>query len=401
VSIDIKHFDAVFGIFQGVQPCDTVRQMLMRVRETVERHIWIAPVGLCKVGNGKADSKDLLESQKQLFSQHIKNLSSVGLSGNIDGNFSPIALETYCKFGARINWGNSNYRDEIIKGLKNEGHNIILKDLADKKTLKVIRDELKETRDANHAEICEKISASETLTNSEFEALDRKQNKTEIERFKHSKGELQRIYNIDKVTSNLVNASDKGLYPKLQLHYDLTLGRDYVGQKDKERAEKQIENGKGNVFLSDFNKSQYLFKIQTLETLGINKLLQKKEWSNDDPELRAIADKVQACRNDLKKYEIVGISEKMTPIAIAQRLLGMIGLKLPFLKKTGNGRAGKSERVRIYGPAISLYDQLIPDADTPSNKLMGISDGRGSIFQSWLEKDQERFENHYLIVIAA
>jgi hypothetical protein len=401
VSIDVKHFDAVFGIFQGVQPCDTVRQMLMRVRETVERHIWIAPIGLCKVGNGKADYKDLLEPQKQLFNQHIKNLSSVGLSSNINGNFSPIALETYCKFGARINWGNSHYRDEIIKGLKNEGHNIILKDPTDKNTVKVIRDELKETRDTNHTEICEKISASETLTNSEFEALDRKQNKTEIERFKHRKGKLQRIYHTDKVTSDLVKADDKKLYPKLQLHYALTIGRDYVAQKDKEKAEKQIENGKGNVFLSDFNKSQYLFKIQILERLGINKLLQKKQWSNDDPELMAIADQVQACRDGLRKYEIVGISEKMTPIAIAQTLLGMIGLKLPFLKKTGNGRAGKSERVRIYGPAISLYDQLIPDADTPSNKLMGIPDGRGSIFQAWLEKDLERFGNQDLIANAA
>jgi hypothetical protein len=46
VSIDIKgHFSAVWGIFQGVQSANSVRQMLARLRETVDRHIWVRGCG--------------------------------------------------------------------------------------------------------------------------------------------------------------------------------------------------------------------------------------------------------------------------------------------------------------------------------------------------------------------
>jgi hypothetical protein len=51
VSIDIRgYFDSVWGIFQGVQSVNSVRQMLARLRETVDRHIWVREWGMSVVG---------------------------------------------------------------------------------------------------------------------------------------------------------------------------------------------------------------------------------------------------------------------------------------------------------------------------------------------------------------
>lgn len=393
VSIDTVYFDAVFGIFSGVQTPDSVRQSLIRVRDNVPRYIWIANKGLCKVGNGATSYKDIMSSNKQLFGVHIKNLIASGLTDSVDANFSTVALETYCKFAARINWGASHYRSEIINGLKSEGQNVIMRDLTDKPDLKEFLEELKEVRDANYSEECQKISDSEDVTDSEFETLDKQQAKTETERLKHRKGKLSRLYGIPDVTANLVKADDLKLYPKLRLHYFLVWGREFVADRDRQVAQKQIEKDNGKVWVPDFNRSQYLAKVQTMEGLGLSKemidLLTSGTWTKNSPELVAIAEKAMAGRNDLKTLLGITITEKMGTIQIIQTLLGMIGLRLPFLKKTGNGRNGKSERVRVYGPVESLFETFTPDADTPSYLDTDLRDGRGSIFEVWYLKDYE------------
>ncbi|MEA5573110.1 plasmid replication protein, CyRepA1 family [Calothrix sp. UHCC 0171] len=64
VSIDIQgHFQAVWGIFQGVQSANSVRQMLARLRENVDRHIWVRSSGVGTVGNASTSMGSLLASQ--------------------------------------------------------------------------------------------------------------------------------------------------------------------------------------------------------------------------------------------------------------------------------------------------------------------------------------------------
>lgn len=405
VSIDTVYFDAVFGIFNGVQAPDTVRQSLIRVRDNVPRYIWIANKGLNKVGNGKTSYQELMESNKQLFGLHIKNLAASGLQDSIDGNFSTIALETYCKYAARINWGAAHYRTEVINGLRSEGQNIIMLDPTDKKDLKTYREQLKDVRDANYLEYCQKVADSETLTDSEFETLDKQQAKTEAERLQHRKGQLQRLYELPDVTPSLVKGDDSKLYPKLKLHYLLTLGREFLADRDRRVAQKQIEKDNGKVWLPDFNRSQYLAKIQTLEYLGITRemidRLASAQWTKNSPELIAIADKAQSGRESLKTLLGITITEKMGVIQIIQTLLGMLGLKLPFLKKVGNGRKGKSERVRLYGPVQSIFESLLNFADTPSYLDGDMADGRVAIFEGWYLKDYENQVPNLPLLLAA
>jgi alkylated DNA repair dioxygenase AlkB len=95
VSIDIEgHFDGVWGIFQGVQPVNSVRQMLARVRETVDRHIWVREWGMSVVGNGSTTIGGLLRSQHVATQANIALLSAADNAdlSYVDQNFQPESL---------------------------------------------------------------------------------------------------------------------------------------------------------------------------------------------------------------------------------------------------------------------------------------------------------------------
>ncbi len=79
-------------------------------------------------------------------------------------------------------------------------------------------------------------------------------------------------------------------------------------------------------------------------------------------------------RHIIKNYLNVSISEKHTPIAIAQKLLAKIDLKLNYV-----GRLGKRENREC------VYQFVAPD------------DQRDSIFGQWLNRD-ELFQNELVSV---
>ncbi|MHC5761504.1 hypothetical protein [Nostoc sp.] len=73
-------------------------------------------------------------------------------------------------------------------------------------------------------------------------------------------------------------------------------------------------------------------------------------------------------RHVIKNYLNVSISEKLTPVVIAQKLLAKIDLKLDYV-----GRLGKRENREC------VYRFVAPD------------DERDSIFRQWLNRDEASY----------
>jgi hypothetical protein len=71
-----------------------------------------------------------------------------------------------------------------------------------------------------------------------------------------------------------------------------------------------------------------------------------------------------ANRWDIKTALSITISDKDTPIAIAQKLLGKLGLKLTYLRREGSDGA----RQRVYGYTAPM-------------------DGRDYVFAAWIARD--------------
>ncbi|OYE04056.1 plasmid replication protein, CyRepA1 family [Nostoc sp. 'Peltigera membranacea cyanobiont' 232] len=368
VSIDIRgHFDGVWGIFQGVQPVNSVRQMLARVRETVDRHIWVREWGMSVVGNGSTTIGGLLRSQHVATQANIALLSAADNDdySYVDQNFQPESLQTWGKRGSVINVEMRRYRESVLAGLVEDGYTIIdASDVDDDESGAVI-ESVKAASQELYASECQAIANSDELSGAELKKLQDKRAKTKTERHQQRKAELSRRYEVD-VTPDLVEKDDDGWYPQLRMHYYLTLGREFLTTRDAKRAKAQLEAGENSIWKPDFNKGQLLPAVLLLENLNLLQFLTPDVQLRGSDE-KMLEFKVLAVqhRHVIKNYLNVSISEKHTPIAIAQKLLAKIDLKLDYV-----GRLGKRENREC------VYRFVAPD------------DQRDSIFRQWFNWDE-------------
>jgi hypothetical protein len=368
VSIDIKgHFTSVWGIAQGVQPENSVRQALARLREPVDRHIWNSPVGLryARIGNGATTPGGLLRGQHGQTKANITLLaaSDCGEELQIDDNFQPESLWTWAKRASVINSGMTRYRDAIVEGLMADGYQIKYFAPEDDSSRELV-DEVTAIRDMVYQKECEDIVACELPSDSELKAIKEKRAKTPQERYQERKAELVERYG-EEVTPELVRADDDGCYPKLRLYYYMTVGNLFLPARDARRAKAQLEAGEGDIWKPDFNKGQLLPTVRLLENLNVLELLKlDRFWKGTDPFLQEMAATVKKHKQIIKNYLKLTVSDKDSPIAIAQKLLSKLGLKLTFMGKEG----ARGAQQRVYS-------------------FMGIEDGREDLMKRWLDRE--------------
>lgn len=327
VSLDLKgHFTSCWGIFQGVQAESSARQALSRLREPVPRHLWSAPYGIEKIGNGATSIKSLLASQHKSTRTNIRLLQDAAFD-NLDLNFQPESLVAWARMAVRVNLGMRRYRESILDGLKAEGHCIIeVPDGNDDE----LKDAIATTQSALHTAEAEAIAVACDITQPEFEKLQEQRAKTKEERYQERKYALLRRYAMS-VTPDLVLKDDDGWHPQLRLHYFLTLGKEYLPRRDSQRARSQFDKGDGAVFLPDFNRGQLSASVVFLEKLGILELLDGHEITGSDQVLQHLSNMAQANRWAIKAVLGLTINEADKPIVIAQKLLGKCRLKLTNL----------------------------------------------------------------------
>ena len=374
VSIDIKgHFTSVWAIAQGTQTVEAVCQALARLRDDVPRHLWASERGLEKVGNGATFLKALLNSQHKLCKANIQLLMVADADDEftgLDTDFQPESLNTWAKRACLVNRGMRQYRESIIKKLLKEGYSIdphSREDEGEAITPDEVKAEVKETQQENYQFHCEEVAAAETPSPSEQAELERKQAKTTTERQRQRKGELVKLYGDGVVTPELVEKDDKGWYAKLRLHYYLTVGAEFLTERDKRRLLKMIKAGEGSVFKPDVNKQLRGAKTKTLEIINLTQFL--------DPEREFTSESLAEWQKTLisQRYDILtltGISispdKNETPIQLAQRILSQLfGLKLECIGKRGE----RSNQIRVYRGC------------SPN------PDGRQEIFERWWERD--------------
>ena len=370
VSIDIEgHFTSVWAIAQGVQPIDSVRQALARLREPVARHIWAKTYGFGKIGNGSTSVKSILASQKKAVRANIRLLQDADLE-DIDIDFQPASLITWAKMAARINLGMANYRQSLIEALQADGHILIE---ADAVAADGVKEAVEAAQHENHTADAVATEQSLPMTQKEYEVSIEKKTKTKAERRRERKYQLEQRYGIP-CTENLVLKDDDGWYPKLRLHYYLTVGREYLSSRDKAKLKSAAEKGQGSVFIPDVNRTQISAAVVTLEKLGlvdlINSLIQNGvEVKGNDEILQKMAAIATANIWLIKAILNITINEKDTPVAMAQRLLDKLGLNLEYLRREGS----RGNQQRVYG-------------------FVDPGDGRTDVFNNWLVRDTEAAE---------
>jgi hypothetical protein len=376
VSIDAKHFDAVFAISHGVQSVNAFCQTLARVRSNIPRYIWVSEYSPNRIGNGSTDLKQLLAGEHFKAKNTIRLLQSVGLreipefSFLEDGEKYSPSLSLWGKNAVKINLEAKNYRELLMRKLENEGYNIIPIASGDKESIESLKNEIKSAKNENYSGHKAAVLEADSLSNSEYNSLKEKRELSEGERNQLKRARIERTYGIN-LTDELITKDDDGWYPQIRLHYFLTVGNDFLGDRDEKKLDNSLENGEGKIFKPDMNRSLLSAKINLLKVLNVEQFFSDREFTGDD-----LADWFER----LKKYPasqikaVLGFTLSMgdTPIAFAQRLLSVLGLKLSYVS---HRRYGDGSRHRVYRGCDPL------------------ADGRGEVFERWLERDRESLED--------
>ena len=376
VSITCPGFDAVYGFASGSQTVDAVGQSLERYRLPVPRHIYVIKnAGQNFIGNGSTNPLSLAKGQKQL-SKVQKRLLDADLHSTFELGIKSVHLDTWGIFAAHHNIGFQNYRATLYRLLKQNGFKIQEVTLDDEMQNLALqaKERAKDSAELGHKQHCEAIANAEIITDDwEYKELKNKRAKTEEEQLQEKASMISRRYATNSLTPALVDQdSQRGWHSAIQLHYYVTVGREYLSDRDKRRVQKLTETNK-KVFEPDFNKTCLGVKIRVLEKIGVFDLLNgDRTFCQDDPDLIQWHHRV--CGWAPQVREALGIKVKRDPnatnngpINVFKRLLNKLGLKLECV-----GRKTTGSKCLIY-------------------KLKSInSDGRVEIFDRWLERDKNR-----------
>ncbi|MBD2432204.1 MULTISPECIES: plasmid replication protein, CyRepA1 family [Fischerella] len=400
ISIDVQHFDCVYGIFQGVIPDSEARQALARVRDDVPRVIWCAKRGIGLIGSGSTNYR-LLSSWYQ--ENQKENLALLSPLHKIDVDlplvYDPIHLRTWSKLAARVNASINLYRQSMKDGLIADGHQIHIrsnavqnnivrdlrlaflatdpKDLATRRRLiieivkvqkdwsqsrqkaKEIKRKIKEIKQQNQLSAATAVANAKDIDYVEYEQLIAKHSLTDEERNQINKYILRQKYGI-AVTPQLKLLDDQGYYGQLLTHYYLTHESEYFWRRDQQEWQQQLSWGEGKVFLPDLKI--YTLKVEAMRALGMLQFLEpERVFTENDADLILLQNTAVQCSKHIKRtlgINLVKSKECVSAIKILSRLLNLLGLKLQ--------RVGQTYQINSAT----------------------LNDGRERIFAVWHQRDQ-------------
>ncbi|MEH2143037.1 plasmid replication protein, CyRepA1 family [Nostoc sp.] len=370
ISIDVQHFDRVYGIFQGVIPDSEARQALARVRDDVPRIVWCAKRGIGLIGSGSTNYRLLSDWYQENQKENLALLSPLHkIDVDLPLVHDPIHLRTWAKLSARVNASIRLYRQSMQEGLIADGHQIKMRsnaihnniirdlrlaflatdadDLATRRRLileivkvqkdwvqsrqkaKEIKRKIQDIKQQNQLSLATAVANTQDIDYVKYEQLLVKHSLTDEERNQINKYVLRQKYEIE-VTPWLKLQDDHGYYPQLLIHYYLTHESEYFHVRDEQEWHQQLSWGEGKVFLPDLKT--YTLKVEAMRALGMLQFLEtEREFTESNPDLIFLKTVVFQHSKHIKRalgINLVGDKEQVSAIKILSRLLNLLGLKL-------------------------------------------------------------------------
>ncbi|MDB9538316.1 plasmid replication protein, CyRepA1 family [Anabaenopsis arnoldii] len=370
ISIDVQHFDRVYGIFQGVIPDAEARQALARVRDNVPRIVWCAKRGIGLIGSGSTNYRLLSDWYQENQQENLALLSPLHkINIDLPLVYDPMHLRTWSKLSARVNASIRLYRQSMQDGLIADGHQVWLRsnavhnnivrdlrlaflstDSQDTETrkrlvleiVKVQRDwaqkrqkakdikcEIREIKQRHQLLAATAVTTARDINYLEYEQLLNKPSLSELERHQIDKYTLRQKYGIP-VTPLLKLRDDKGYYCQLLLHYYLTHDSEYFHVRDQQEWHQQLFWGDGKVFLPDLKT--YTCKVEAMKGLGMPEFLEpERKFTEHDADLLLLKHIVLQHSKHIKRLlgiDFIKGKGIISPIKILSQLLNLMGLKL-------------------------------------------------------------------------
>ncbi|WP_413172475.1 plasmid replication protein, CyRepA1 family [Anabaena azotica] len=407
ISIDVRHFDRVYGIFQGVITDSEARQALARVRDDIPRVVWCAKRGIGLIGSGSTNYQLLSHWYQENQKENLALLSPLHkIDVDLPMVYDPVHLRTWAKLSARVNASIRLYRQSLQDGLIADGHQVMMRsntvqnniirdlrlaffatDASDSETrkrlimeivkvqkdwaqsrqkAKDIKRKIKEIKQQNQLLAAKAVANASDIDYCEYNQLLNKHSLSDEERDQMNKYLLRDMYGIE-VTPTLKLRDDKGYYGQLLTHYYLTHESEYFHVRDQQEWHQQLYWGEGKVFLPDLRT--YTLKVEAMRALGMLQFLENgRVFKENDADLIWLKNVAMQSNKHIKRalgIDVVNGKEVVSGMKILGRLLNLLGLKLQ-----------------------QVNDVYQIDSAT-------LNDGREDIFNVWQQRDELRLYHLY------
>ncbi len=389
VSIDVKYFARVFGLFFGNIEPSQARQCLGRVRQAVPRVVW------AKTRAGSVESEEPTsflpeEIKRRMFDYHNGGMvllqaalakakqmaEDSGIVNAEDKDILPFLLETlqammgpdgtwnnphldlYCNQTARRNFALNQYAVQLREELLEEGHH--LTDQVEDSTTNA-GEAVRQGKDEIRRNDAALTANAKDITPDQAKEILRKPSKTDEESYQASKSLLREELPGLELTPDFlykaVHKDNRRWLNQAKLYWHV-FNLDALKDKDEREWRRKLKQfSEGVVFLPDVRtdtpKVEAILKSGILDWIKLNDL--QTEYSNESEGGKEF---VKTCYKNRKLIKTgLGISVKYDaePIKLANRILDRIGLALTYSSSKG----AKESRVRYY----KLNQELATDSD--------------------------------------
>lgn len=345
VSIDVEHFDQVFGVFIGGALAGTdCLQALSRYRPKVDWHVWVGdkPIGGYRLTNDERIKRNKLQ----------ENDLCGFLLGIVPGTGERVvqdefAWAAWATLTARRNESLNNLRGDVKYLLERQGHKLIAAgEVADAET----QAELKLAREINQQARKQGILKADRISASVARQLEAKERPTIDDLYKLERHRIETAWGRD-IDESLIDLDQGGRTIRQFLVLESLLespaeekqvnGKrvffppESVAQRD--RAEREKFHG------LDWHNYSVAWSLRV--ELGLPQFLNpEREFCNSDLDLIELQKKVQRYALIIKEFLGITIRKDATPIRILQPLLEQAGMKLDCVRRDGK----RGEQVRVY-----------------------------------------------------
>jgi hypothetical protein len=396
LEIPIPYFDMVFGLFFGVIEPSQCRQQLARIRANVPRIVW------CKEANRALEGcKSFFpqEISKQSFKYHQNNLNPIDIAraaadkaaGSDDANDEMVMeeliklyenswdkkskcwrnphLDLYAKLKARRNYGLWNLAALLKEELEDEGHTVVCSIGGSSEWIKKIKTDKGEIK----LEEAIQISQSTPLPTVD----DARKVLNSVTSTKEDRNAARKTLLIEELPE--IELTPEFLYEailkdrcrwlsqqKLFWYYTNPQAAKTI---DTDRLLSQFKKFIGNTtYMADVRT--FSPKIEAIQKAGIFELVDlsnpDKIYTGDSDQAQQFLLRALAAKDLLKTAFDINVTQNSPPIALANRILGKMGLKLT--KKT------KAKEDNRY--------QLSTDCINNPNRVAVL----GALDRKWAEK---------------
>jgi Domain of unknown function (DUF3854) len=342
VSIEVDHFNLVYGIFKGVLTDGDAAQALNRVRSRVPRIIWAAHHGqnqdfISQSQNPKVIHRSLrrrsLGAAQVLRSQLGYKLSPH--QNEDDLSHSEPSVDFYCELLAMDNCSHARFSTALKARLKAEGSKIyeIVPQNHTEDFAQAMRD-LSHQIKQNDAET---IAQAQNLTPGEVLQLSYQENLPQEKQRSIDKYRIQAFFCKTEITPEEVIFHGKygnGIQQLEALLYGCAVSI----ARDQNERDNQLQWG---TLLIPWDLKHHELKRYIREKLGLREFLNaNSEWTNQ--KLEQFGSIVRSSRKDIKTYLNLTIKENSNNNWILAQFLSQIGLKT---KVRHRGQRGQQEAV--------------------------------------------------------